>query len=100
VWDIVEKMLGKFRSSYVYVSLFLHKFEIQKDFFYDIIYNKVKDAFFEFDNWKIIFNFKQALKNILPKDAILNKRNTFDDENLYSWRKDKTAKRNYTIVLN
>ena len=100
VWNIIEKMLKKFHSPYVYVAPFLHKFEIQKDFCYDIIYNKVKDNFFEFNNWKIIFNFKQALKNILPKNAIFDERNTFEDENLYSWRKNKTDKRNYTIVLN
>jgi hypothetical protein len=43
-------MLEKFHSPYVYVAPFLHKFEIQKDFCYDMIYNKVKDKFFEFDN--------------------------------------------------
>jgi len=97
---IVEKMLQNFKNPEIFVAPFYKKFEIQKDFCYEAIFEKFWDKFFEEKNWKIIFDFENALKSILPKNAVFDKRDTFLDENFYSWRREKTSKRNYTVVEN
>ena len=117
---IIEKMLKKFDNPEIFVAPFLKSFEIQKDFCYDLIYKKFWDKYFEEksrdvallhlynekeklphlyneDN-KIIFNFEKALKSLLWTKANFDKRNTLEDEDFYSWRRDKTNWRNYTII--
>jgi copper oxidase (laccase) domain-containing protein len=50
--------------------------------------------------WKIIFNFENALKSILWEKAVFDERDTLKDKDFYSYRRNKTEKRNYTIVEN
>jgi len=106
---ILEKMMEKFDNPEIFVAPFLKKFEIQKDFCYDLIFNKFWEKFFETHpqplsckegGIKIIFNFENALKSILWEKAIFDERDTLKDKDFYSYRRDKTEKRNYTIHLN
>ena len=103
---IIEKMLEKFENPKIFVAPFLKKFEIQKDFCYDAIFEKFWDKFFshpqplptkEGSN-KIIFDFESCLKSLLWEQAIFDKRDTLEDNNFYSYRRDKTTKRNYTVI--
>ena len=43
---IIEKMLEKFDNPEIFVAPFLKSFEIQKDFCYDLIYEKFWDKYF------------------------------------------------------
>ncbi len=95
---IIEKMMIKFDNPQVFVAPFLKSFEIQKDFCYDAIYKKFWDKFFEIKETKIIFDFEKALKSVLPKNAIFDKRDTFSDLDFYSYRRNKTKKRNYIVL--
>lgn len=97
---IIEKMLEKFNNPEIFITPFLKTFEIQKDFCYDLIFEKFWDVFFETQQNKIIFNFDEALKNILGDKAIFDKRDTLQDSDFYSYRRDKTDKRNYIIIEN
>jgi len=45
-----------------------------------------------------MFNFENALKSILWEKAVFDPRDTFEDENFYSWRREKTDKKNYNIL--
>jgi len=98
VFWIVEKMLKKFENPTIYVAPFYKKFEIQKDFCYDMIEEKFWKQFFEEKDGKILFDFQWALKSILPSSAVFDKRDTFFDKDFYSWRRESTKKRNYTII--
>ena len=99
---IIEKMLDKFESPKIFVWPLLNKFEIQKDDCYQQIKDKFWTKFFEIqkENWKekIIFNFLEAIKLVLPKNTKFDGRNTFTHTDLASWRRDKNQKRNYTII--
>ena len=104
---IIENMIEKFDNPKIFVAPFLKKFEIQKDFCYDAIYKKFWNEFFnhpqpllskEGEKEKIIFDFESCLKSILWEKAIFDERDTLKDENFYSYRRDKTDKRNWTIV--
>lgn len=95
---IIEKTLEKFENPEIFISPFLKTFEVQKDFCYDEIYKKFWDKYFEYNHEKIIFNFEKALKSILWEWAIFDSRNTLEDKDFYSFRRNKTKKRNYTIV--
>ncbi len=108
---IIEKMLERFDNPEIFVAPFLKSFEIQKDFCYDAIFEKFWDKYFSRDvallhlynpdieyYEKIIFNFEKALKSILWDKAIFDERDTYFDDNFYSWRREKTGKRNYTII--
>jgi copper oxidase (laccase) domain-containing protein len=75
----------------------LHQFEIQKDDCYEQIFAKFGDSFFFEEEGKIIFDFKSALKSVLPT-CEFDPRNTFDDVSLASWRRDHDQKRNITVV--
>jgi len=97
---IIEKMLKNFDNPKIFVAPFLKKFEIQKDFCYDAILEKFWEKFFDFKENKIIFNFEAALKSILWEKAIFDDRDTLKDKDFYSYRRDKTEKRNYTIIKN
>jgi len=97
---IIEKMLEKFDNPEIFVAPFLKKFEIQKDFCYDEIFENFWDKYFIEKEKKIIFNFEGALKSILLNKAIIDKRNTLEEKNFYSWRENKTLDRNYTIIEN
>ncbi len=106
---IIEKMLEKFENPRIFVAPFYKKFEIKKDFCYDEMLEKFLDKFFwyhphpllskegSFDE-KIIFDFEKALKYVLWEKAIFDKRDTFLDKNFYSWRRERTKERNYTII--
>ena len=95
---IIEKMLQKFDNPEIFVAPFLKSFEIQKDFCYDLIYKKFWDKYFEIIEEKIFFNFENALKSILWNKAIFDKRDTLKDKDFYSYRENKTEKRNYTVI--
>ncbi len=98
--NIIENMLENFseKNIQIYVGPILPRFEIQKDFCYEKIQQKFGNKFFEIKNENIFFNFKEALKSILPPQTIFDERNTFEEKNLASWRENKTDKRNFTIV--
>jgi copper oxidase (laccase) domain-containing protein len=49
---------------------------------------------------KIIFDFEKALKSILWDKAVFDERDTLEDNDFYSWRRDKTGERNYCVVEN
>jgi len=95
---IIEKMLEKFENPKIFVAPFLKKFEIQKNFCYELIYEKFWDKFFKEKNWKILFYFESCLKSLLWEQAIFDKRDTLEDKNFYSYRRNKTEKRNYTVI--
>jgi len=102
--NIIENMLeiflkknSKNKNLKIWVGPILPKFEIQKDFCYNLIYQKFGETFFEEKNNNIYFNFKKALASLLPK-AEFDNRNTLEDENLASFRENKTLERNITIV--
>ena len=95
---IIEKMLEKFENPKIFVAPFLKKFEIKKDFCYEAIYEKFWDKFFEEKEQKIIFDFESCLKSLLWEQAIFDERDTLEDENFYSYRRNKTKKRNYTVI--
>lgn len=98
--DLNEKMLKNFDISnlQIFISPFIHRFEIQKDFCYEKL--KIKfEKFIEFKDDKIFFNFKEALLSILPENVVLlDGRNTFEDLSLPSYRRDKTKDRLLTVV--
>jgi len=112
---IIEKMLEKFENPKIFVAPFLKKFEIKKDFCYEAIYEKFWDKFFTHPQsipckegcrdvlqkhleQKIIFDFESCLKSLLWEQAIFDERDTLEDENFYSYRRNKTKKRNYTVI--
>lgn len=99
---IVEKMLKNFTAPHVLVSPLLNEFEIQKDACFDQIENKFGKRYFRTqikENGEIIvFEFQKALSGLLPNNAIFDSRNTFENRNLASWRRDGNEKRNYTII--
>ena len=96
---IIEKMLERFKNPNIFVAPFYKKFEIQKDFCYDAIYEKFWTKFFIEQENKIIFDFEQALRTLLWKKAVFDERDTFKDKSFYSRRREKTKNRNYTIVF-
>ena len=102
VGGIIEKMLSNFVSPKVFVSPLLNEFEIQKDDCYQQIATKFGDKYFDIKELNnksvIIFKFLEALKLVLPKDAVFDLRDTFKNNNLASWRRDGTSKRNYTVI--
>jgi len=99
---IIEKMLDDFVNPKVFVSPILNEFEIQKDDCYEQIKNKFGDKYFYIKKTKnkdiIIFKFLEAIKSILPRNAIFDSRDTFKNTDLASWRRDGSGKRNYTII--
>ncbi len=101
---IIEKMLDKFTKPKIFVSPLLNEFEITKDYCYDQIKKKFGDNYFYIKKNKskemIIFKFQKILELVLPNNTIFDLRNTFENQNLASWRRDFDEKRNYTIVSN
>ena len=97
---IVEKMLSNFTNPEIFVSPLLRRFEIQKDDCYERIISKFGERFldFETDSGKeiIMFNFFEAVKSVLPSSATFDERDTFQNNNLASFRRDRDNKRNYT----
>lgn len=98
---IIEKMMGNFYNSNIFVSPLLKEFEIQKDQCYEKIKNKFGTKYFKITgNRRIFFQFQEAIKNILPKNAVFDERDTYKNKNLASWRRDKNKERNYTVISN
>lgn len=97
---LVEKILEKFDTidTSVYVSPFMHSFEIQKDFCYDALAPKFEKYIEEVPDGKLIFHFKDAIASLLPPGTIFDSRNTFLDQTLPSFRRNKTKDRMYTAV--
>jgi len=97
---LVEKMLENFSTKEViiYVGPFLHMFEVQKDFCYDMIINKFGEKYFIIQDDKIFFSFRDALAVLLPEKTIFDERNTGSDLNLPSYRRDKTKGRISTVI--
>lgn len=96
----------------IWIGPILPKFEIQKDFCYDEIYAKFGDQFFSKISprptgtplisrggkaEKYLFDFKGALKSILPM-AEFDERSTYKEGALASWRRDQDEKRNLTVI--
>ena len=101
---IIEKMLSKFNNPKIFVSPFLKKFEIQKDDCYEKIKNRFGKKYLLIKKEKnkkiIIFQFQKAIKDILPKNTIFDLRDTFKDNKLASWRRDRNKQRNFTVISN
>ncbi len=97
---LIENMLKNFDSNKltVFVGPFNHSFEIKRDFCFDEIQAKFGDKFFSQNGAKITFLFKDAIMSMLPKNAELDIRNTFEDKNLPSFRRDSTKERLVTVV--
>ena len=87
--NIFEKALSNFNKENltVYVSPFLHEFEIQRDFCFDDLSSKFGEKFFEEKEGKLFFLFKSALESILPEHAFWDSRNTKEDFSLPSNRR-------------
>jgi len=98
--DLYEKVSSLFNQENleVYVGPFLHSFEIQKDYCYDVIIKKFGDKFIEESSDGISFDLYGAIKSILPKNAIFDERDTKDDLTLPSNRRDGTKDRLLTII--
>jgi copper oxidase (laccase) domain-containing protein len=87
--DIFVKAVENFNKKKitVYVSPFLHEFEIQRDFCFDELKAKFGEKFFEKKEGKLFFNFKNALVSILPENTVWDSRNIKDDLSLPSNRR-------------
>jgi copper oxidase (laccase) domain-containing protein len=95
---IIEKMLERFTQPTVFVGPFLKRFEIQKDDCYKQLRNKLGNTYFTQENEKLYFEFEKALASILPKGTAFDGRDTFQDPDLASWRRDHDARRNITCI--
>jgi len=121
---ILEKMASDFRNPEIFVAPFLPRFEIQRDFCFEILHEKFGDDFFEFENLenlksknlqiknsrnsnfvgenspRIFFNFHGALFSILRNfgKVKFDGRSTFENLNFASHRRDKTSARNLTAI--
>lgn len=97
---IVENMIQIFKDEpySVWVGPLLPRFEIQKDFCYDQIFEKFGDRFFETSHAHIFFDFRSALASILPENARFDTRSTMNTAHLASWRRDKSPDRNITFI--
>lgn len=94
---ITENMLDVFKNPQVFVGPFLPQFEIQRDFCYEEIKSKFGEKFFYEENQKLWFDFRKAIKSVLPM-AEFDGRNTQTIESLASWRRDKSVERNVTVI--
>lgn len=97
---LIEKMLTHFDTGNlsVHVAPFLHSFEIQKDFCYEQIAQKFGGRYIEEKSGKLIFNFGNAIRSLLPPQTMYDARDTATDLSLPSYRRDKTAERFVTTV--
>lgn len=82
----------------IYVGPFLHSFEIQKDYCYDSIIKRFGNKFIQNSENKIVFDFRRAIKSILPTNAVFDERNTKDDLTLPSNRRNRTKDRLLNII--
>lgn len=90
VRGIIENALKMFQSTpQCWVGPLYERFEIKKDDCYNEIKERFGERFFEIENGNIYFCFSDALKSILPQNTEWDGRNTYDDESLASWRRDK-----------
>ncbi len=96
---ICEKMLDVFNDNnvYVFVGPMLSVFEIQRNFCYAMIKEKFDEQFFEKKGDRILFDFEGAIRSVLPM-AEFDGRNTFEDRELASWRRDGNEQRNITVI--
>ncbi len=97
---LIEKMLAHFDTATlaVYVGPFLHSFEIKKDFCYEKLSQKFTE-YIKQQPEKLIFNFKDAIRSLLPPGTAFDPRNTGEDTSFPSYRRDKTKER-FTTVIN
>ncbi|MDQ7022634.1 MAG: polyphenol oxidase family protein [Candidatus Gracilibacteria bacterium] len=104
---IIEKMLEKFDNPEIFVAPF-EEIGNTKRFLLGGNIGKILRGVFDHPqpllnkegSNKIIFNFEKALKSVLGDKAIFDKRDTLEDSDFYSYRRDKTKERNYTILEN
>ena len=82
----------------LYVAPFLRSFEIQRDFCYEQITQKFSEKYIEQQSGKLIFNFENAIRSLLPPQTTYDTRDTATDISLSSYRRDKTAERFVTVV--
>jgi hypothetical protein len=97
---LTEKMLAQFDAGkcFVYVGPFLNFFEIKKDFCYDQITQKFGERFITQEGDKLVFNFKEAIASLLPRQTMYDVRNTATELSLPSYRRGKMAERLVTTV--
>jgi copper oxidase (laccase) domain-containing protein len=90
VEGIIDEMVKNFQGGKCHIGPLLDSFEIQKDECFDKILSKYGDKYFKnFDN-KIFFNFKDAVIDTIKSIPYsLDGRNTFEHQELSSWRRDK-----------
>lgn len=100
--SIIENMLillGR-DIELIWIGPSLHQFQIQKDFCYDAINEKMGSSYFIINNkGEIIFNFIDALLDNLPTDITVNSGINTATSEYASWRRDKSKdKQNLTYV--
>ena len=97
---LIEKMMPYFDTTTlaVYVAPFLHSFEIKKDFCYEEITQKFGESFIKRKDDTFIFNFKDAIRSLLPPETVYDSRNTATDFSLPSYRRGKMDRRLVTVV--
>jgi copper oxidase (laccase) domain-containing protein len=96
---LIEKTMTNFDTAKldVYVAPFLHAFNIQKDFCYDLITQKFGEKYIEQKDGELIFHFKDAVSSLLPAETVYDTRST-EDISFPSYRRDKTTDRFVTLV--
>jgi copper oxidase (laccase) domain-containing protein len=97
---LIEKMLPEFNieALEVFVGPHLYKFEIQKDYCYEMITKKFGENFFAYEGDKVIFHFRDAIASCLPNSSVFDERNTEEDMALPSHRRNRMPERLLTVV--
>jgi len=111
VGGIIEQMLENFPGKFprkIMVAPLLNEFEIQRDDCWEKINNRFGEKYFRYEKGRIIFLFQKALESVLPPETKFSREKTFYNlssekqgkSDFYSWRGEKTSKRNITIIGN
>ncbi len=101
VSGIIENMKEKFDMSKttIYVAPFLHRFEIQKDFCFDVIQACFSDKYFTYEDGLIFFEFKQAIQSLFTHAIVFwDSRDTGSDLSLPSYRRTKILNNFLTTI--
>jgi len=94
---LIPEMLAQFSEPEIFVGPCMHEFEIQKDFCYDAIQDAFGLKYISAEGGKVTFHFKDAIASFLSH-ATFDPRNTFLDDTLPSYRRNKTAERIVTTL--
>ncbi len=90
VGGLLDAMAKMFTQGECFVGPLLHRFEIQEDDCYRMIYSAYGDRYFSTEAGKIIFHFQSAvMERLSGVSPSFDARNTFDHPELASWRRDR-----------